>query len=388
MQLSVCLITRNEEARLGRALQSVAGVADEIIITDTGSADDTLVIAERFGASISHFAWCDDFSAARNFCFSQAQGEWIFWIDADEELLPDSADPIRQCLRDNDAFAWWILRQDMIEIDRSDLYTEMHLPRLFRRDDRLNLQGYHHEQFIPSLSALARNRNQVVKRSTVRIRHDGFAGPKRKDKFERDIILLERELRERPGQLYYQIELYRTLLQMDDARWRTVFDEAMAHFIPYISDERPPIALSALLLETLLQLPEGQLPKELRHAKLRELAERWFPRSAPLLWLMAQEDYHAGRFLQAETLLRKLVQMGLDHSYDTSVYFDPRIVGDNARMNLGVCLTRQNKLYEAAQIFEALRVSPTHRAAAEENLRVIKQIRHSTPGAGRRNRRK
>ena len=93
--LSVCLIARNEESSLPRALASVHGLAGEIIVADTGSTDRTRSIAEDFGAVVSDFPWCDDFSAARNFAVGQARGDWILWLDADEELLPGSEEELR-----------------------------------------------------------------------------------------------------------------------------------------------------------------------------------------------------------------------------------------------------------------------------------------------------
>ena len=75
MSVSLCLIARNEEKNIERVLRSIKPVADEIILTDTGSTDATIQIAQKFGAKISHFPWCDDLSAARNFGYKQATGE-------------------------------------------------------------------------------------------------------------------------------------------------------------------------------------------------------------------------------------------------------------------------------------------------------------------------
>jgi glycosyltransferase involved in cell wall biosynthesis len=80
------MIVKNEELTLPRCLESLKGFFDEIIIVDTGSADDTKAIAERFGAKVFDFTWIDDFSAARNFSFSKATSDYIFWIDADDVI--------------------------------------------------------------------------------------------------------------------------------------------------------------------------------------------------------------------------------------------------------------------------------------------------------------
>jgi glycosyltransferase involved in cell wall biosynthesis len=84
--ISLCMIVRNEEKSLGRCLSSVGSLADEIIIVDTGSTDKTKEIALSFGAVIHDFEWIDNFSAARNYAFSKASKEYIFWLDADDYL--------------------------------------------------------------------------------------------------------------------------------------------------------------------------------------------------------------------------------------------------------------------------------------------------------------
>ena len=70
--ISLCMIVRNEEAVLGRCLDSVADLVDEIILVDTGSTDNTKAVAAEYAAKIYDFPWCDDFSAARNYAVSQA----------------------------------------------------------------------------------------------------------------------------------------------------------------------------------------------------------------------------------------------------------------------------------------------------------------------------
>ncbi len=82
--ISLCMIVKNEEEVLARCLESVSGLADEIIIVDTGSTDGTVQIARQYTEKVYHFAWIDDFSAARNYAFSLAQKDYILWLDADD----------------------------------------------------------------------------------------------------------------------------------------------------------------------------------------------------------------------------------------------------------------------------------------------------------------
>mgnify|MGYP002596707126 CR=1 FL=1 len=87
--ISLCMIVKNEEAVLGRCLDSAAGLVDEIVVVDTGSTDATREIATRYADRVCEFAWIDDFAAARNFAFAQASMEYCMWLDADDVFLEE-----------------------------------------------------------------------------------------------------------------------------------------------------------------------------------------------------------------------------------------------------------------------------------------------------------
>ena len=84
--ISLCIIVKNEEDTIARCLDSVKGIPDEIVIVDTGSTDCTKEIVKEYTDKIFDFTWIDDFSAARNFAFSNATTDYILWLDADDVL--------------------------------------------------------------------------------------------------------------------------------------------------------------------------------------------------------------------------------------------------------------------------------------------------------------
>ena len=86
IEISLCMIVKNEENVLARCLDSIADLMDEIIIVDTGSTDASKEIAGRYTDKIYDFEWVQDFSAARNFAFSKATKDYIYSADADEVL--------------------------------------------------------------------------------------------------------------------------------------------------------------------------------------------------------------------------------------------------------------------------------------------------------------
>ena len=98
--ISLCMIVKNEEDVLGRCLECVKDIADEIIIVDTGSTDNTKKIAQEYTNDIFDFQWIDDFSAARNFSYSKAKMDFILWLDADDIILEEDIKKFKQLKQD------------------------------------------------------------------------------------------------------------------------------------------------------------------------------------------------------------------------------------------------------------------------------------------------
>lgn len=84
MEMSLCMIVRDEEETIGRCLECMKDIADEIIVVDTGSIDRTKEIVKTYTDLIYDFKWCNDFSTARNFAFSYATKDYVMWLDADD----------------------------------------------------------------------------------------------------------------------------------------------------------------------------------------------------------------------------------------------------------------------------------------------------------------
>ncbi|HYA69498.1 MAG TPA: glycosyltransferase, partial [Acidimicrobiales bacterium] len=100
--VSACLITKDEADNITACLTSLSGLADEIVVYDTGSSDDTVSIARALGATVIEGYWDDDFSRARNAALEHCQGQWIAWVDADETLVASDAPAVRALLRGTD----------------------------------------------------------------------------------------------------------------------------------------------------------------------------------------------------------------------------------------------------------------------------------------------
>lgn len=85
--LSVVIVACDEENTIGRVIDAVKPIADEIVLVDSGSKDRTREIAEAAGARVMHQDWLG-YAAQKNFAMDQANGDWLLSLDADEVLTP------------------------------------------------------------------------------------------------------------------------------------------------------------------------------------------------------------------------------------------------------------------------------------------------------------
>jgi glycosyltransferase involved in cell wall biosynthesis len=99
-QLSAFLITKNEAADISDCLRSLRGLADEVVVVDSGSTDDTVNVCRQSGARVITRTF-DGFGAQKQFALDQTTGDWALSIDADERVTPQLAAEIRQTLQRN-----------------------------------------------------------------------------------------------------------------------------------------------------------------------------------------------------------------------------------------------------------------------------------------------
>ncbi|NJD02845.1 MAG: glycosyltransferase, partial [Ruminiclostridium sp.] len=85
-RLSLCMVVKNDEKYLSGCLQDLKEVADEIVIADIGSADQTVKIAEQAGARVYRLEWKDNYSEAKNLCMEHAEGKWVLFLRANETI--------------------------------------------------------------------------------------------------------------------------------------------------------------------------------------------------------------------------------------------------------------------------------------------------------------
>ena len=146
MQISACVIVKNEAENISTCLESVQKIVQQIIVVDTGSTDHTVDLAKKYGAEVYHYEWNNDFSAAKNFALGKAKGDWVIFLDADEYISAETAgnvpNIIKQYGKGCDGFITHMSNIDLDDDNR--LIDEFFITRIFRRDPNLCFAGTVH----------------------------------------------------------------------------------------------------------------------------------------------------------------------------------------------------------------------------------------------------
>ncbi|MEE2657239.1 MAG: glycosyltransferase [Candidatus Latescibacterota bacterium] len=216
-RLSVCMIVRDAAATVDRALSSIAAMADEIIVVDTGSADDTVQRVQAAGAQVYHFTWCDDFAAARNESLRHASGDWIFWLDADDYLLPEDAQRVAAAKKMSPDQAFYFTLQNTGGHDR----TCFQQVKMFPNADGIRFERPVHETVVPTLRRLG----IPVRPTDARVMHTGYADPQVvAEKCSRYAAIMQKWIKQHPEDLDTHFRLGHTAYSDNDR------ETAVAHF--------------------------------------------------------------------------------------------------------------------------------------------------------------
>lgn len=204
--ISVCMIVKNEADFIQEAISSVAHLADEIVVLDTGSKDGTDILAKEKGAKVYYADWNEDFSDTRNLCHSYATQSIILVMDADERLIAGEKDEIHEIgeiLRKTAGMAGRI--KIINQISRDEHSTSL-ITRIFPNETNFTYKGKVHEQLYYN--------EDIVKALDVPLTflHLGYSGEliQSKNKILRNTLILNKQLEELPNDPYILYQLGRT----------------------------------------------------------------------------------------------------------------------------------------------------------------------------------
>jgi len=205
-RLSVCMIVRDEEKMLPLCLKSVQNVADELIVVDTGSRDNTISIAKDFGAKVFHFKWCDDFAAARNESLKHATGDWILQIDADEKLSGSSVPLLKKAMLNRFCLLYLITCDYGV---KSRFTRFCKVGRFFRNHPRVRYSRPYHETIRTSVHHLikAEPRWQILDKPKIIIHHYELSEMERIKKLTRGLRMMEAYIEKNPDDAYILTKL-------------------------------------------------------------------------------------------------------------------------------------------------------------------------------------
>lgn len=361
------MLMKGDAENLWRLAAMVKLLADELVIVCDDPLSEVLKdTAVQCDARLVPHRWQNDFAAARNAGLEVAEAEWVFWIDSDEMLVSPDASTFRKLLDRPDVLGYYVTIEDVTD---SAIMSPRRHPSLYRRRKELRYTGRIHEHFHAPLEWFACKLGLKVPLSPVRLRHTGYQPQTRPEKLRRNITLLELELADRPGQLYYLIELGRSLLLAGQTRGHGVLTEAAQILLSARSQPQPPTPLTAALLEYALSHAPADFP--LARSVAVNLYERWFPSSPPLAWHAARWYYEQGQITEAARLLRHVLDLRGEKNYDDSISFNQAIFGDETRLNYGVCCAKLGQTDKAIEQFKFIQPGSPFFAMAQENLKQL-----------------
>ena len=200
--LSLSMIVRDEAAQIEACLRSVQGFADELVVVDTGSTDNTVALAQALGARVEQIEWPGDFAPARNQALEFVSGDWVLVLDADEQLRPEAIAPLRALMAQPDVLVINLLRHERGAVQSP--YSNV--SRLFRRHPAIRWSRAYHSMVDDSVAELLQREPQwrIADCPEPALIHDGYRPEllAQGNKPQRLREAMEAELQERPGDPY------------------------------------------------------------------------------------------------------------------------------------------------------------------------------------------
>ncbi len=359
------MIVRNEERFLRDCLESLKGVADEIVIVDTGSTDNTKQIASEYGARIFEFPWCDDFSAARNVSVEHCLGKWILFIDADERLGHVDKALVRADLSRPGHAAFTVKYRPV------SWFTTFREYRVFRNDPRIRFEGIIHETVRPSVDKVCREDGLVIGESVFEVDHIGYDG-EMGHKHRRNLPLLQRHVQSLPENIFLRYKLGTVLKALGDTdgaerEWRKTIE-----YVRRKKDLIPRDSQSYYdLIRLLLEKGEDVTP-------LLSEAESLFPDNYLILWTKGMVLMHGGAYEEAAAIFGRLTSVDHDNLEAGRISYDKRIFREFSYEPMGTCYFKIGRLAESERCYSlALERDPENTAYRTKHKLVSALLKKS-----------
>lgn len=227
-KLSICMIVRDEKKFLDNCLKSLKPLMDleiaELIVVDTGSVDNTVEIAKKYTDKVYFKKWNNNFSEARNYSISLATGEYIFIMDADQEMEYSEVKKLIDVFSGNEYKkynSYSLVYKNFTKEDLSE-YTFFSLNLIFKNDGTFRYEGNIHNQ--PVYKGPEKNLE-------IYMLHYGYIMTEdiKEKKFKRTATMLKKEIEKDPKNIYYMYQLSRSYEMHGDTK------EALIELENYLS---------------------------------------------------------------------------------------------------------------------------------------------------------
>ncbi|MDT3700315.1 MAG: glycosyltransferase [Thermincola sp.] len=314
-QLSVCLVVKNEEKYLLRCLESIAGIADEIVVVDTGSTDRTIEIARQYSDKVYSIKWRDNFGMARNYALGKATCEWILFLDGDEELTPESIGRILANLLNNDYEGFLVKVLNYYESGKQVKIAPDVVFRIFRNKKEYRYSGAVYEQICDNILAV-NPCAKIAVTEDICIIHYGYFPDEAvaKSTIERNTKLLLKAVKRNPHSLpdrfHLGIEFFRD----------KQLDKALAEFL-FVADRADPQAFYVPKLFryiTKCHYLLGNAEDALWF--IDDVWSKLYPDHGDLFFLKGQISLETGRYLDAYESFQHCLEAPPQPAYYANLY--------------------------------------------------------------------
>ncbi len=334
-KITLSMIVKNEEKHLPDCLRTTADLFDEVVIADTGSTDNTVKIAESYGARIVDFPWIKSFGAARNASLQGVRTPWVMWLDADDRLDEQNRANLKKVLSElgDEVDARAIQVRSFMDPARS-VSRLLDQVRIFPNRPGVEWDYRIHEQILPSVRRLGGN----VRWTNVIVDHVGYQDSSaRQGKLERNLDLLELDYQERSSDAFTLFNLGWT--KMDLGRTQEAFD----HLKESLERSTPDSSITRKLYDLLCHC--------CRVLNRREESQEWldkglatYPDDPELLLVKANYHREERNYQGASQALEKIL-FHRQPKYFSSL--DDGVRGYRTRHQLAELYREQQRLSEA-----------------------------------------
>ncbi|YAI82487.1 MAG: tetratricopeptide repeat protein [cyanobacterium endosymbiont of Rhopalodia sterrenbergii] len=352
-KLSLCMIVKDEEKNLTTCLESVQDIVDEMVVLDTGSTDKTVEIAQKFGAKVSFFTWCNNFAIARNAALSKVTGDWVLILDADEVFNRKIASQVREAIADKNNLVINLVRH---EIGASQSPYSL-VSRLFRKHPVVEFSRPYHAIIDDSVTELLKLESQwkIMDLPAIAVFHYGY-NPKTivsLDKYKKARQAMESFIKDHPNDPYACSKLGALYLRINQ-------EKAGIKLLKRALKSNK--ANSHILFELHYHLGNAYARQQDNNKAVKHYQKALDQEIMPPLKLGAYNNL--GVVLQAIGNLKSASK-----AYETAIQIDPSFM--TGYYNFAMSLSAMGKLADAEVIYnKLLSLSPNY-AAAYQNLGVV-----------------